>query len=58
LVKLTASDFFEGRLTFVETRQLYKKLAEIAQDINIPVITVGGLTDIDAIETIATTTKI
>lgn len=99
LIKLTASEFFEGGLTFDETRLICKQLevigvdaiivsgnihgkantmigqsfdgytlqsegyfheygAVIADDINIPVITVGGLTDIDAIEHIAATTNI
>ncbi|MDO6639044.1 NADH:flavin oxidoreductase [Shewanella sp. 5_MG-2023] len=99
LVKLTACDFFEGGLTFAETRVICKKLAAIGVDaiiisgnihgkandmigesfeghtiqpqgyfhqygdvisreVNIPVITVGGLTDIDAIETIAANTNI
>jgi 2,4-dienoyl-CoA reductase-like NADH-dependent reductase (Old Yellow Enzyme family) len=99
LVKLTASEFFEGGLTFAETRLICKKLAAIGVDaiiisgnihgkandmvgesfdgysiqpqgyfhqygdviskeVNVPVITVGGLTDIDAIEAIADKTSI
>lgn len=99
LVKLTATEFFEGGLTFEETRKVCKKLEEvgvdaivisgnihgkantmvgeehdgftiqeegyfheygqvISQDVSIPVITVGGLTDIDAIEALANTTDI
>lgn len=99
LVKLTASEFFEGGLTFDETRTVCQKLAAIgvdaiiisgnihgkantmvgeffdgctiqeegyfheyghaiSQDVNVPIITVGGLTDIDAIEEIANTTDI
>jgi len=99
LVKLTASEFFEGGVTFDETRSVCKKLEEIgvdgivvsgnihgkadtmigeyhdgftiqaegyfheyghaiSQDVNIPVITVGGLTDFDAIEAIANNTGI
>ncbi|MCT8986960.1 NADH:flavin oxidoreductase [Shewanella phaeophyticola] len=99
LVKLTASEFFEGGLTFDETRTVCQKLAAfgvdaiiisgnihgkantmigesfdgytiqeegyfheyghaISQDVNVPIITVGGLTDIDAIEAIANTTDI
>lgn len=99
LVKLTASEFFEGGLTFDETRMVCQKLEAIgvdaiiisgnihgkantmtgesfdgytiqeegyfheyghviSQEVNVPVITVGGLTDIDAIEEIANTTNI
>ncbi|CDS97094.1 NADH:flavin oxidoreductase [Vibrio coralliirubri] len=99
LVKLTASEFFEGGVTFDETRLVCKKLEQvgvdgivvsgnihgkadtmigeshdgfiiqaegyfheyghaISQDVNIPVITVGGLTDFDAIEAIANNTGI
>lgn len=99
LVKLTASEFFEGGLTFDETRIICKKLEEIgvdgiiisgnihgnastlvgesfdgytlqeegyfheygnviSQDVNVPVITVGGLNDINAIEKIAEETNI
>ncbi|MGL4447758.1 MAG: NADH:flavin oxidoreductase [Shewanella sp.] len=99
LVKLTASEFFTGGLTFNETRQICKKLkalgvdaiiisgnnhgnantligqsfdghtiqqegyfreygAVISNDIDIPVITVGGLSDIHAIEDLAATTNI
>ncbi|RJX68345.1 NADH:flavin oxidoreductase [Vibrio sinensis] len=99
LVKLTASEFFEGGLTFDDTRIICKKLeaigvdaiiisgnihgnastmvgqsfdgytleeegyfhqygAVISQDVNVPVITVGGLSDIGAIEHIANTTNI
>ncbi|HHX8523829.1 NADH:flavin oxidoreductase [Vibrio diabolicus] len=99
LVKLTATEFFDGGLTFDETRVVCKKLEEvgvdaiivsgnvhgkanelvgetfdgytlqeegyfheyghvISQDVNIPVITVGGLSEIDAIEKIAENTDI
>lgn len=99
LVKLTASEFFEGGLTFDETRLICKKLEEIgvdaiiisgnihgnasamigesfdgytlqeegyfheygdviSKDVTVPVITVGGLTDIDAIEAMAANTNI
>ncbi|ELR66927.1 putative NADH-dependent flavin oxidoreductase [Photobacterium marinum] len=99
LVKLTASEFFEGGLSFDETRIICKKLEAIgvdgiiisgnihgkantmigesfdghtlqeegyfheygdviSQDVNVPVITVGGLSDIDAIEKIADKTNI
>ncbi|MGF1727351.1 NADH:flavin oxidoreductase [Photobacterium nomapromontoriensis] len=98
-VKLTASEFFEGGLTFDETRIICKKLEAIgvdaiiisgnihgnastlvgesfdgytlqqegyfheygnviSQEVNVPVITVGGLSDIDAIEAIAANTNI
>lgn len=98
-MKLTATEFFDGGLTFDETRIVCKKLEEvgvdaiivsgnihgkanelvgerfdgytlqeegyfheygqvISQDIHIPVITVGGLRDIDAIENIADNTNI
>lgn len=94
LIKLTATEFFEGGLTFEETREICKKLElvgadaliisgnihgkaidmvgdsfdgytlekegffhqygdVISKEVNIPVITVGGLTDIEAIEQIA-----
>lgn len=99
LVKLTASEFFEGGLMFDETRIVCKKLEAIgvdaiiisgnihgkantmvgeafdgytlqqegyfheyghviSEEVNVPVITVGGLTDIDAIEEIANNTNI
>ncbi len=99
LVKLTASEFFDGGLSFAETRQICQKLAQmgvdaivmsgnihgkantmvgqefdgytlqdegffhqygavVSQEIDIPVITVGGLTDINAIEAIAANTNI
>ncbi len=99
LVKLTASEFFEGGLTFDDTRVICKKLEEIgvdaiivsgnihgkantmigqshdgytlqeegyfheyghviSQDVGVPVITVGGLSDIEAIENIAQNTGI
>jgi 2,4-dienoyl-CoA reductase-like NADH-dependent reductase (Old Yellow Enzyme family) len=99
LVKLTASEFFDGGLTFDETRIICKKLAAIGVDaiiisgnihrkastmidesfdgyniqqqgyfheygqvisaeVNVPIITVGGLSDISAIEEIANTTSI
>lgn len=99
LIKLTATEFFEGGLTFEETREVCKKLElvgadaliisgnihgkaidmvgdsfdgytlekegffhqygdVISKELNIPVITVGGLTDIDAIERIAENTSI
>ncbi|WP_099192675.1 NADH:flavin oxidoreductase [Tepidibacter mesophilus] len=99
LVKLTASEFFEGGLTFEETRIICKKLEEIgvdgieisgnihgkaksmvgqsfdgyeikqegyfleygnviSKDINIPVITVGGLKDINNIDNILNETNI
>jgi 2,4-dienoyl-CoA reductase-like NADH-dependent reductase (Old Yellow Enzyme family) len=98
-VKLTASEFFDGGLTFNETRVICKKLESIgvdaliisgnihgkantmigesfdghclqaegyfheygqtiSLDVAIPIITVGGLSDIDAIEAIANTTNI
>ncbi|MGS0729513.1 NADH:flavin oxidoreductase, partial [Shewanella sp. 0m-11] len=99
LVKLTASEFFDGGLTFAETRTICKKLAAIgvdaiiisgnihgnanavvgesfdgytiqsegyfreygaviSQEVNVPIITVGGLADICAIEEIAASTNI
>ena len=99
LVKLTASEFFDGGLTFAETRLICKKLEAIGVDgieisgnihgkaksmvgecfdgykiqeegyfaeygqvisdeINVPIITVGGLSDIDTIEDIANKTNI
>lgn len=99
LVKLTASEFFEGGLTFAETREICKKLEVvgvdgieisgnihgkansmvgepfdgykiheegyfheygkvISDDVNVPIITVGGLSDINTIEEIANKTKI
>ena len=99
LVKLTATEFFDGGLTFADTRIICKKLEEIgvdaiiisgnihgnassmvgqsfdgytlqeegyfhqygdviSQDITIPVITVGGLNDICAIEALANNTNI
>ncbi|MGR5063354.1 NADH:flavin oxidoreductase [Photobacterium sp. DNB22_13_2] len=99
LVKLTASEFFDGGLTFDETRIICRKLEDvgvdaiiisgnihgkantmigqsfdghtlqeegyfheyghaISQEVNVPVITVGGLTDIAAIEKIANNTNI
>lgn len=99
LVKLTASEFFDGGLTFDETRLICKKLEDIgvdaiiisgnihgnastmigesfdgyslqeegyfheyghviSQEVAIPVITVGGLSDINAIEKIAEVTNI
>lgn len=99
LVKLTATEFFEGGLTFEETRIICKKLEDIGVDgieisgnihgkaksmvgqsfdgyeikeegyfveygdviskeINIPVITVGGLKDINNIENILNKTNI
>ncbi len=99
LVKLTASEFFDGGLTFDETRVISKKLASIgvdalvisgnihgkantmigdhfdgyclqaegyfheygnviSEDVNIPIITVGGLSDINAIEAMAKNTNI
>ncbi|PMH46894.1 oxidoreductase [Vibrio sp. 10N.286.49.B3] len=99
LVKLTASEFFEGGLTFTETREICKKLEQIGVDaiivsgnihgnasalvgesfdgctlqaegyfheygdiisreVDIPVITVGGLSDIHAIESMAEKTGI
>ena len=99
LIKLTASEFFEGGLSFNETRLICKKLAEIGVDaivisgnihskadtmigesfddctiqkegyfheygdiiskeVNIPIITVGGLADINAIEALLNTTNI
>ncbi|MFA0439059.1 oxidoreductase [Vibrio sp. 10N.286.49.C2] len=99
LVKLTASEFFDGGVTFDETRLVCQKLASvgvdaliisgnihgkantmigeahdgytiqeegyfheygavISQEVAVPVITVGGLTDIHAIEAIADNTTI
>ncbi|GAK83676.1 putative NADH-dependent flavin oxidoreductase [Vibrio ponticus] len=99
LVKLTATEFFEGGATFDETRVVCKKLEDlgvdaiiisgnihgnastmigekfdgytlqaegyfheygdvISQEVNVPVITVGGLGDICAIEEIAERTNI
>ena len=99
LVKLTASEFFEGGLTFSETRIICKKLAAIgvdgivisgnihgkanamvgeyfdgyeikqegyfheygrviSEDVEVPIVTVGGLTDINTIEEIANKTNI
>ncbi|WEM44985.1 NADH:flavin oxidoreductase (plasmid) [Photobacterium sp. DA100] len=99
LVKLTATEFFEGGLTFDDTRTVCRKLEEvgvdaiiisgnihgkantmigqsfdgytiqkegyfheyghaISQEVSVPVITVGGLTDIAAIEQIAQNTNI
>lgn len=99
LVKLTATEFFDGGLTFDETRLVCKKLEAIgvdaiiisgnihgnasakigesfdgytiqqegyfheygdviSQEVNVPVITVGGLSDIAAIEEIAKKTNI
>ena len=99
LVKLTASEFFDGGLTFAETRLICQKLesvgvdaiiisgnihgnantvigeqfdgytiqsegyfrefgAVVSQEVNLPVITVGGLADICAIEELAQTTNI
>lgn len=99
LVKLTASEFFTGGLSFAETRIICKKLEAIGVDgieisgnihgkaksmigecfdgykiqeegyfleygqvisneINVPIITVGGLSDIDTIEDIANNTNI
>lgn len=99
MVKLTASEFFEGGLTFAETRLICQKLDAlgvdaiiisgnihgkantligqsfdghsiqeegyfheygdvISREIKAPVITVGGLTNIDAIEAIAEKTNI
>ncbi|WP_394148101.1 NADH:flavin oxidoreductase [Shewanella atlantica] len=99
LVKLTASEFFEGGLTFAETREICKKLEQVGVDaieisgnihgkantlvgetldghkiheegyfyeygkvisdeVDLPIITVGGLSDINTIEEIADKTKI
>lgn len=99
LVKLTASEFFEGGLTFDETRLICKKLEEIGIDaieisgnihgktksmvgevfdghkiqkegyfleyakiisdeVNVPIITVGGFKNIDNIEKILNETNI
>lgn len=98
-VKLTATEFFEGGLTFDETRKVCKALEQvgvdaiiisgnihgkastmigqsfdgckiqeegyfheygnvISQEVNVPVITVGGLTCIDAIKAISNNTNI
>jgi len=98
-VKLTASEFFEGGLTFNDTRYICKKLEAIgvdaiiisgnihgkantmigecydgcsiqqegyfheygriiSEEVNVPIITVGGLTDITAIEKIANDSNI
>lgn len=99
LVKLTATDFFKGGLTFEETRKICKRLEEmgvdgielsgnihgkaksmvgeifdgykieqegyfieygkvISEEVNIPIITVGGFTNIDNIERILNETNI
>ncbi|GEA60704.1 NADH:flavin oxidoreductase [Vibrio comitans] len=99
LIKLTATEFFEGGQTFEQTRVICKKLEQlgvdaiivsgnihgkasemvgesfdgytlqqegyfheyghaISQDVKVPIITVGGLSDFDAIENIANTTGI
>lgn len=99
LVKLTATEFFEGGLTFDETRIICKKLEEvgvdaiiisgnihgnantmigesfdgytlqeegyfheygdvISQEVSVPIITVGGLTNIDAMEEMLANTNI
>ncbi|MDN3715759.1 NADH:flavin oxidoreductase [Vibrio breoganii] len=99
LIKLTATEFFEGGQSFEQTRAICKKLEQlgvdaiivsgnihgkasemvgesfdgytlqqegyfheyghvISQDVNAPVITVGGLSDFDAIENIANNTGI
>ena len=99
LVKLTATEFFDGGLTFEETRVICRKLEAIgvdaiiisgnihgnastmvgesfdgytlqeegyfhqygdviSQDVQVPVITVGGLSDICAIEALANSTNI
>ncbi len=99
LIKLTATEFFEGGLTFDDTRTICKTLeklgvdaliisgnihgkantmvgesydgytiqkegffheygAVISEDVSIPVITVGGLTDINAIESLANNTNV
>lgn len=99
MVKLTASEFFEGGLTFAETRIICKTLESIgvdaieisgnihgkassmigqyfdgyqlqeegyfveygkaiSDDVDIPIITVGGLANIETIETILGTTNI
>ncbi|MCG6201986.1 NADH:flavin oxidoreductase [Psychromonas antarctica] len=99
LVKLTASEFFDGGLTFSETRIICKKLEAIgvdgivisgnihgkansmigqcfdgyeiqqegyfheygrviSDDVDLPIITVGGLSDINVIEDIADKTNI
>ncbi|MGF1778335.1 NADH:flavin oxidoreductase [Vibrio nomapromontoriensis] len=99
LVKLTASEFFAGGLTFNDTRKICKALEQvgvdaiiisgnvhgkadtmigqsydgytiqaegyfheygdvISQEVSVPVITVGGLTELNAIDAIATNTNI
>ncbi|CAH0533588.1 NADH oxidase [Vibrio stylophorae] len=99
LLKLTATEFFDGGLCFEETRQICQTMeqlgvdaiilsgnihgnasglvgeqfdgytlqqegyfheygAVVSQELNIPVITVGGLSDFDAIEALANDTKI
>lgn len=99
LVKLTATEFFDGGLTFSETRIICKKLEEIgvdaiiisgnihgnaskmvgesfdgytlqeegyfheygaviSQDVKVPIITVGGLGEFNAIESIAENSNI
>ncbi|ANO34786.1 oxidoreductase [Vibrio breoganii] len=99
LIKLTATEFFEGGQSFEQTRAICKKLEQlgvdaiivsgnihgkasemvgesfdgytlqqegyfheyghvISQDVKVPVITVGGLSDFDAIESIANNTGI
>ncbi|KJF89545.1 NADH:flavin oxidoreductase [Photobacterium leiognathi] len=99
LVKLTATEFFEGGLTFDETRVVCKKLEElgvdaliisgnihgkadtmigemhdgyaiqeegyfseygrvISEEVNVPIMTVGGLSDYCAIEALADNTNI
>ncbi|MEZ9629286.1 NADH:flavin oxidoreductase [Vibrio breoganii] len=99
LIKLTATEFFEGGQSFEQTRAICKKLEQlgvdaiivsgnihgkasemvgesfdgytlqqegyfheyghvISQDVKVPVITVGGLSDFDAIENIANNTGI
>lgn len=99
LVKLTASEFFDGGLTFEETRIICRKLEQVgvdaivlsgnihgkadtmvgqkfdghtlqgegyfreygevvSQELTIPVVTVGGLKDFNAIEQLATSSNI
>ncbi|GAA0788154.1 NADH:flavin oxidoreductase [Hathewaya limosa] len=99
LVKLTATDFFEGGLTFEETRVICKEMEKIgidaielsgnvhgkakgmvgekfdnieikeegyflgygeivAKEVNVPIITVGGFTNLDRIESILNNTDI